>query len=281
MKRRLKIAALIVGLLVSVLLCFVAWIVYTEAGLRFAVARLPEKMGKVTLKIEQVHGTIAGGFGAALVDVDHERTHVRVERGQARVNIWPLLVGRIAVRDARSDLTVVEVKRRLQPPDNDQKFLPRFLSISAEHAYTKSLVIVAPNGRRVEFSEASGAGIVGSKTIRIFEGNIIYGILQARAIGELRAADVIELRGEATTRMIIEGQPEWRADANFDGDLDKLPLTATLQEPFRADMRGELLELSSNFHWIGKADVHNFDLRAFGAGARSASSRARSTWAAR
>ena len=36
--------------------------------------------------------------------------------------------------------------------------------------------------------------------------------------------------------------------------------------PFRADLRGELLELSSNFHWTGKSEVHNFDLRAFGAG---------------
>ena len=39
-----------------------------------------------------------------------------------------------------------------------------------------------------------------------------------------------------------------------------------LFEPFRADVRGELLTLSSNFHWTGKADVHNFDLHAFGGG---------------
>jgi len=267
MKRRLKIAALILGLLLLVLLSFLTWVLYSEAGLRFAVARLPEKLGKVTLKIERVHGTIAGGFGADRVDVDQERAHVLVEHGQARVNIWPLLVGRIAVRAASADIVLVEVKRRLTPPpDTPSRFLPRFLSISAEQANAKSLVIIAPNGRRVEFSDASGAGIVASKSIRIFEGNIIYGILQARAIGELRAADPMLLRGEATTRMIIAGQPEWRADANFDGSLDKLPLTAKLQEPFRADMRGELLELASNFHWIGKADVHNFDLRAFGAG---------------
>ena len=118
----------------------------------------------------------------------------------------------------------------------------------------------------MEFTDVTGAGIVGHKIIRVFEGNIIYGVLHGRAIGELRAADPIRLRGEATTRMIIEGQPNWRADASFDGDLDKLPLTAKLQEPFRADMRGELLSLSSNFHWTGKADVHNFDMRAFGGG---------------
>ena len=76
----------------------------------------------------------------------------------------------------------------------------------------------------------------------------------------------MKLRGEATTRMIIEGQPEWLAEVSFDGDLDKLPLMGKLQTPFRADMRGELLELSTNFHWQGEAEVHNFDLRAFGGG---------------
>ena len=66
--------------------------------------------------------------------------------------------------------------------------------------------------------------------------------------------------------MIIEGQPEWRAEASFDGDLDKLPLTGKLQAPFRADLSGELLELTTTSTGRGKAEVHNFDLRAFGAG---------------
>jgi multidrug resistance efflux pump len=58
-KRVIKIAALIFGLLVLLLVGFLAWIIYTESGLRFAVARLPEHLGKVTLRIEGVSGTIA------------------------------------------------------------------------------------------------------------------------------------------------------------------------------------------------------------------------------
>jgi translocation and assembly module TamB len=267
MKKKFKIAALVLGALILLVLLLLAWVIYTEAGLRFAVARLPHQMGKVTLVIEDVKGTIAGGFSAKRVDVDHELTHVLVENGRARVNFWPLLVGRISVRRAAADVVLIEVKPRPKDrPVTPPKFLPRFLSIGAEKATAESLVIIAPNGRRVEFSDASGAGIVGHKTIRIFEGNIIYGYLKARAIGELRAADPIQLEGEATVHMLIEGQPNWRADAGFKGDLDKLPLTGTLQEPFRADLTGELLELTSNFHWTGKAMVHNFDLRAFGAG---------------
>jgi translocation and assembly module TamB len=266
-RRRLKIAALVVASLLLAILAFLAWVIYTEAGLRFAVARLPERMGKVTLHIENIHGTIAGGFGADLADIDHERSHVRVVNGSARVNFWPILVGRIAVREARADVVQIDVRRRLTPPPKiPPKFLPRLLSISAETASARSLVVIAPNGKRVEFDNVSGSGTVGHKTIRIFDSSVVFGVLHARAIGELRAAESMELSGEATTRMIIEGQPTWRADSNFDGTLEKLPLTLKLFEPFRADMRGELLSLSSNFHWTGKAAVHNFDLQAFGGG---------------
>jgi translocation and assembly module TamB len=266
-KRRLKIAALTLGLFLLLVLSFLGWIIYTEAGLQFAVAHLPEKMGKVTLHIEDVRGTIAGGFRAARVDVDHERSHVYIENASARVNFWPLLVGRISVRRADAELVQVEVRRRVRPPpDTPPKFMPRLLSISAERATAKSLVVIAPNGKHVVFNDVNGAGIVGHKTIRIYEGNAIYGVLHARAIGVLRADNPIKLSGESTTRMIIDGQPEWLAQASFDGDLATLPVTGKLQAPFRADMRGELLELNTNFHWRGKATVHNFDLRAFGAG---------------
>jgi translocation and assembly module TamB len=267
MKRRLKIAALVFGSLVFVVVALLAWVIYTEAGLRFAVARLPEHMGKLTLKIEDVQGTIAGGFKARLVEVDQEITYVRVENGRARVNFWPILVGRISVRRAEADLVVVQVKPRPKDrPKTPARFLPRFLSISAERAATPLLVIITPQGRRVEFNDVSGAGIVGHKVIRVFDGNIVYGFLHSRALGELHAADPTRLSGESTIRMLIEGQPEWRADVTFAGDLDKLPVSGKLQVPFRADLRGELLELASNFHWTGQSDVHNFDLRAFGAG---------------
>ena len=267
MKRRIKFAALIAGSLVLLLVAFLAWVIYTEAGLRFAVARLPEKMGKVTLRIDDVRGTIAGGFRAEYADIDHELSRTQVWKGSARVNFWPLLVGRIAVRAAHGEQVQIDVKPRPKDrPKTPPKFLPRLLSISAERATAKSLVVVTTNGRRVEFDDVSGAGIVGHKVIRVFDGNINYGVLHARALGELRAADPIQLRGETTTRMIIEGQPEWRADVSFDGDLDKVPLGGKLQAPFRADLRGELLELTSNFHWTGQAEVHDFDLQAFGAG---------------
>ena len=111
MKRRLKIAALIFGLFVLLVLSFLAWVIYTEAGLRFAVARLPEKHGQGHAAASKT--CTARSPAASARDVStwiSERTHVRVEKGTARVNFWPLLVGRIAVRGARADLVQIEVK---------------------------------------------------------------------------------------------------------------------------------------------------------------------------
>jgi hypothetical protein len=58
MKRRLKIAALIFSSFVLVLLLF------RLGGYRGRPALLSRdrRLGKVTLKIENVHGTITGGF---------------------------------------------------------------------------------------------------------------------------------------------------------------------------------------------------------------------------
>jgi translocation and assembly module TamB len=268
MKKRLKIAALILASLVLVIVALLAWVIYTEAGLRFAVARLPEKMGRsMTLKIDNVHGTIAGGFSADRVDIGHELTDTVVIKGSARVNFWPLLVGRISVRSAEAETVQITVKKRVRPkPNKPPRFLPRLLSISAEHVSARNLLIIAPNGRRVPFEDVSGAGIIGHNTIRIFESNVVYGVLRSRALGTLRAGDPLKLEGEATTRLLIEGQPEWRADSSFQGDLAKLPLKAKVQAPFRADFTGELLDLSKAFHWQGEAEIFNFDLQAFGGG---------------
>lgn len=269
MRRKLKFALLGLASLLVLMVSFVAWVLYTEAGLRFVVARLPEKMGKsnTSLRIEDVRGTIAGGFSAARVVVGHELTDVVVDKGRARVNFWPLFVGRIAVHEAYADSVEITVKKRTRPKSkNPPRFLPRLLSISAGRARTPLLVIVAPNGRRVQFDDVTATGTVGHKLIRVFEGHLTYGVLHARTLGELRAADPQQLRGEATVRMQIEGQPEWRADVAFEGDLLKLPMSAKLLVPFRADVEAELLELSRAFRWTGDAQVHNFDLQAFGAG---------------
>ena len=86
MKRRLKIAALIFGLFVLLLLLVprLGDLHRGRPALRGGAAAR-ERWARSRCKIENVRGTIAGGFGADRVDVDHERTpRARRERLGAR-----------------------------------------------------------------------------------------------------------------------------------------------------------------------------------------------------
>ena len=167
------------------------------------------------------------------------------------------------------DLVQIEVKRRVRPPpDTPPKFLPRLLSISAERATTQSCWSSSrPTARRVEFNDVSGAGIVGHKTIRIFEGNIIYGVLHSRAIGELRAADPIE----AERRSHHAHDHRRSARVARRRQLRRRPRQATVDRQAagavpRRPARRAAGAVHATSTGRGKAEVHNFDLRAFGAG---------------
>jgi hypothetical protein len=106
MKRRLKIAALVFGSLVVVVVSLLAWVIYTEAGLRFAVARPARKMGKVTLKIEDVQGTIAGGFRRAWSKSTMSSATCASRTAARASTSGPSWSGRISVRRADADLVV-------------------------------------------------------------------------------------------------------------------------------------------------------------------------------
>ena len=134
------------------------------------------------------------------MSMDHERTHVVVEHGKARVNFWPLLLGRIAVHDASADLVLVEVSVACTHRPTRSRGSCRDSSASCGPRLHQEPGNRRPSGRRVEFLDASGAGIVASKSIRVFEGNIIYGVCRRVPLVP-GAADPMTLSGEATTRM--------------------------------------------------------------------------------
>ena len=53
------------------------------------------------------------------------------------------------MKAADAELVEITVKRRVKPrPVTPPKFLPRLLSISAGRATTRTLMIIAPNGKR-------------------------------------------------------------------------------------------------------------------------------------
>ena len=261
----LIISGLLILFAVAVPIAAVYYAVFTESGLQFVVRQIPHKVGGVRLDIVNVKGTIASGISAERVEIDHRLVHLRFEGIQGRVHLLPLLWQTIHSTDAVIHSTYIEVKRRTRPPDGSPPFfLPHWMLITSDHLRLDDAVLVVPNGTRLEWTNLSGAGVVRPHTIRLYQAEADMGTVHVSAIGRLRAHDPLQIDADGKlTWKPSEDLPVWEIASTAHGDLDKLAVTGRFLTPFSADVSGQMLTLTNNFHWVAQSQVHSFDLRAW------------------
>ena len=113
-------------------------------------------------------------------------------------------------------------------------------------------------------ADLSAAAVLRRHSIRIFG---FTGELEGAAVGlsgVLRATDPFGMAVQYHLDWHPAGQPAWVIDGNARGDLNALNIVARTASPFRADVTGQLLELTNHFHWAGDAVLQAFDLTAWG-----------------
>ena len=258
-------AAFLILVAIAVPTAIVYYVVFTESGLKFIVRHVPHEIGGVHLDIVNAGGTIAHGIHAERVEIDHHLVHLRFEGIQGHVALAPLLWQTIRSPDAYVRSAYIRVKRRTKPPTpSEPVFLPRWLIISAEQTRVGTAVLVVPNGNRLEATELVGAAVLRHRTIRFFEAQGQMGDTHIAAIGELHAADPLQLDVDGRINWSPDGQPAWTVVGTAKGDLDALIVNAHTTLPFRCDFSGRALDLTSHWHWLGNAVVHDFDLRSWG-----------------
>ena len=240
---------------------------YTEAGLRFVVENLPAKVGRVTLQAEGVTGTLSGGFTLQRFTLEHERVSLRIEKTSGRLAMLPLLWQTIEAHDLRVEYAYAGIRARVTPPPvYTPRFLPRFLTIASDDIRIARAEVKLINGFVLDGRDVRASGIARHKTIRFTQSHAILGDLEGTGTGLLTAADPMQIEGATHWRYTPRNQPPWVATADLRGDLNKLPFAARITEPMTSDIGGELLTLTKQWRWIGKARISNFDLRAWGAG---------------
>jgi len=239
---------------------------YTTAGLQFVVRHLPERLGPVRLVITGIQGTVAHGLTVERVEVDHELVHLTFEGISGRVALMPLLLQTIRVRSGSVHSALVEVKRRTHPSTpGPAQFLPRWMIISVDAGHVDDARLSVYNGFRLEARSLEGAAVIRRRYIRFFQADGQLEDAHISAIGELRAADPLGLAVKGRLDWTPPGQPGWTLTGSARGDLNALSVVAHTTSPFRADVTGQLLELTSRWHWVGDATVQDFDLAAWGA----------------
>lgn len=267
MLRRIpKLALWSVASLVLAALLALGVLLYSEAGLRYALRMLPEQIGQSRIKVTDVRGTLAGGLTAAYVELSHPRTTIKVKNLRARLAVLPLLWRSIDVRDATIDDAFVQVYS-VKRPRRAPRFLPPFIRIRVEGARLRTAALVATNGKRFDLTDIEASGSVAHKTIRLYDSRVKMQDLVGTGQMVIGAADVTELSGETRWVFSPADQPIWTASIDASGDLAKLELDAFISAPFRARFKGSADALNSSaWRWGGKGLIEELDLRAWGGG---------------
>jgi translocation and assembly module TamB len=267
MRRFLLLATALFLLVVVGLPCAALYsVLFTQSGLRFVVSHLPQRFGHVGIRIEGVSGTIAGGVRARLVEIDQERVHLEFRGIYTRVLLEPLLWQIIRTPDTTVDGAYIEVKHPPPPPPGTRRepqFLPRWLTIEIGHATVGRAVLVVPDGTRLEGSAIAGSALLQHRDIRFREAQLTLGEVHFAAGGSLHAAEPLQLAGHGLITWRPHDQPVWRLAAAAAGNLDRLAVSGTILAPFQSQLSGEMLDLTHDWHWQGRAVVRDFDLRAW------------------
>jgi translocation and assembly module TamB len=247
----------------------IGWsVLYTTAGAQFVVRHLPRHMAGITLDIVGLTGTVADGLHVERVEIDHELVHLKFTDIAGRAALAPLLLQTIRVPHASIASAEITVKRRVHPPTpSPPGFLPRWLLISAEDMQVKQVTLSVYNGAHLEVTDLSGAAVLRHATIRLFQATGLMEGAHVSATGELLAQDPLGLQAKAHLDWHPAGQPAYVLDGIARGDLNRLSVVARTESPFRADVTGQLLDLTGHLHWLASLFVHQLDLKAWGVSA--------------
>ncbi len=240
-------------------------VLYTTTGAQFVLRHLPQRFGGVTLAIEGFSGTVAGGLHVERVEIDHELVHLTFKDIAGRVTVAPLLLQTVRAPTATIGSAFIQVKHRTHPPTpSPPSFLPRGMLISVEDAHVREVKLTVYNGAHLEVGGLTGAAVLRHEAIRIFQADGLLDGMHVSASGELLAKDPLGIQAKAHLDWHPPGQPAYVADGTGRGDLNHLSVVARTESPFRADVTGQLIDLTGHMHYVASVFMHQFGLSPWG-----------------
>jgi translocation and assembly module TamB len=258
------IAVLALVLLVNALVYYAGW---TESGLRHMAALASRRLGPVTLQITGIRGTLHGGLHVDSFTLDHHRVHISATNIEGRVALLPLLWQSIKVHSSHIDNVQIRV---LPVTDNGSPWKPHFmiglLTLYSEHSSIDHVELITTTGRSFSFDQIRGSAGLDVSDIHIYDGSLVYSGFKVQSKGVLHAANPLQMAGTMRVTLSTPGQPDWLANAQLDGNLDKVGISGNVLEPLSASFHGEARSLSGDWHWQADSQLQSLDLRAWHAG---------------
>jgi translocation and assembly module TamB len=242
---------------VVLLLSAFAWLVTTEAGLRRAVSML-ESVGSVKIHVDGARGRLIGPLAIESIEIEHPRAKIRVAGLSADYEPSELFAGRISAESAVIADARVELRRApasTRPPS----FMPGWLDVVVDGATVKRLVIVAPGGEEVPFTDIRGSARI-SKSRLAFDGVHMKstGWAVAGASGTLFARSPLGL--DVTTAWSLGDGNQVAGIVRAAGNLDRTLADAQVAAPGIGRAKVELTDIGPDLAFRGDVDIATLDL---------------------
>lgn len=266
--RRLSIATLILLGVLTALPIGALWALgHSPAALQALVARLPQKIGPVEyLAVEGVSGSIGGGLQIERIDIRHDLAHIQIRGIRARLELWPLLWQSLETKDfSIEEFALQPQPRDIPPPNRPPFFLPGLVTAEIDNVEIGRIIITQRSGLVVRLDDTRAHGTIRQRSAKI--ERIESMLLGLRLTGEatLTANRPLILAGSVEAQLDAEDSPDWLAEAEVTGDLEKLNVDARLIEPFRAEMELGQLRALPPWNLTGNVQLRDVDPSRFGA----------------
>ena len=261
MRRFLTLTGLLITLLAGLLAAALYFIVFTQSGLRFIVAHLPQRFGTAQVRIEQVTGTLATGMHAQRVVINQRHVYLRLDGVFTRVHFsalsWRTLVS--------PETTIADAYIRVKPvpplPVRHPKFLPWWLEIDVTHAHIGALTLVLEDGRELRGADIDGAARIAYRDIHIPRLTLRMGHASYSLAAALHAARPLQLSARGDFSWRTPQGPPWQGGVALQGNVAALHVSTHLREPFTATLSGLLHDHNGVWTTQSELGVRGLNLR--------------------
>jgi translocation and assembly module TamB len=241
-----------------------AWLLGTQAGLDRVLAAL-RHVGPVSIEATGARGRLIGPLAIDRLVVDHERVHVVADGLRADLSLFSVPLLRVDLDYAEIASVDVQVKPRTKPPTHEPPvFLPGPLRLGVERVAIGRLAIHAPSGTTVEIRGLAANVEISRSTIVAEQARADGGAWAVEGEAIARAADPLQLQANVGWELRV-GERRYRGRAEADGDLERLGLRATTQQPTGLAYAGTV-GLVDVFTFDGRVTLGGFDPASLGAG---------------
>lgn len=260
MRRRLLLVVAALVLLSGVVLAVLAYrLLYSQAGLEFALGQLHRVPG-ARIEVQGAEGTLAGPLDVARLVVDHEALHLEAHDLHVALKPHSLLAGSVYLRELTVGRIAVRLKQRPEQPGKPPGFLPAWLRIVAPAFELGPAELTLQGGRTIVADAARGA-------LRMSRWRLTVDPLDVRS-PDGAIAGSLALRATEPLGLRSNLHGEWRfPEDDFDyrfrietsGRLDRLGTELYLDAPARLSFSGTLLDLTDNPRASGTFRIAEFD----------------------